>query len=99
MIELDVTLPDGRIVHVYDTGDDDRLPVLWHHGSPNIGSPHGGRDGVVPASHDRWLADRCPTAEPGVFPDDGHITVLDHGEAALAWIAGHRPPGSGVSTL
>lgn len=41
--ELDVTGPDGRTLHVYDTGggagDDDRLPLLWHHGTPNIGLP------------------------------------------------------------
>jgi pimeloyl-ACP methyl ester carboxylesterase len=32
---------DGRTLQAYDTGDvgDDRLAVLWHHGTPNIGSP------------------------------------------------------------
>ena len=37
--EFDVEMTDGRIVHVYDTGGADRFPVLWHHGSPNIGAP------------------------------------------------------------
>jgi pimeloyl-ACP methyl ester carboxylesterase len=40
--ELDLKLGDGRILHVYDTGADEgsgRLPVVWHHGTPNIGSP------------------------------------------------------------
>lgn len=39
--ESDLTLDDGRTLHVYDTGDDtrDRLAVFWHHGTPNIGSP------------------------------------------------------------
>ena len=36
--ELDVTLPDGRTVHAYDTGGPG-LPVLWQHGTPNIGAP------------------------------------------------------------
>ena len=37
--ELDVDLGDGRTLHVYDTGGDDRLAVVWHHGTPNIGAP------------------------------------------------------------
>ncbi|WP_420116853.1 alpha/beta fold hydrolase [Micromonospora sp.] len=39
--ERDVPLPDGGTLHVYDTGDDGtgRLPVVWHHGTPNIGAP------------------------------------------------------------
>lgn len=38
--ETDVRLDDGRTLHVYDTdGDPDRLAVVWHHGTPNIGSP------------------------------------------------------------
>ncbi|SCF40970.1 Pimeloyl-ACP methyl ester carboxylesterase [Micromonospora matsumotoense] len=39
--ECDVALPDGGTLHVYDTGDDGtgRLPVVWHHGTPNIGAP------------------------------------------------------------
>jgi pimeloyl-ACP methyl ester carboxylesterase len=38
MIELDVTTQDGRVLHVYDTGGDG-VPVVWHHGTPNIGAP------------------------------------------------------------
>jgi pimeloyl-ACP methyl ester carboxylesterase len=42
-IELDLTLDDGRTLHVYDTGaagdDDGRLALFWHHGTPNIGAP------------------------------------------------------------
>jgi hypothetical protein len=37
--ELDVTAPDGRTLHSYDTGGDDLLAVVWHHGTPNIGAP------------------------------------------------------------
>jgi pimeloyl-ACP methyl ester carboxylesterase len=42
MVEMDLPLPDGRTLHVYDTvadGADDRLPVFWHHGTPNLGAP------------------------------------------------------------
>ncbi|GGJ70998.1 alpha/beta fold hydrolase [Deinococcus aquiradiocola] len=40
LTERDLTLPDGRTLHVYDTGGQDaRLTVLWHHGTPNVGRP------------------------------------------------------------
>jgi pimeloyl-ACP methyl ester carboxylesterase len=39
--ETDLTLSDGRTLHVYDTGPagEAALPVLWHHGTPNTGAP------------------------------------------------------------
>ncbi|WP_127129374.1 alpha/beta fold hydrolase [Georgenia sp. SYP-B2076] len=40
--ELNVEVGAGRTLHVYDTGGHDaadRLPVFWHHGTPNIGAP------------------------------------------------------------
>ena len=41
MIEQDLQLGDGRRLHVYDTGPGEggRLPVVWHHGTPNVGAP------------------------------------------------------------
>jgi pimeloyl-ACP methyl ester carboxylesterase len=41
MIERDVPVGDGRVLHVYDTGPQDggRIPVVWHHGTPNLGAP------------------------------------------------------------
>ncbi|TDD17936.1 alpha/beta hydrolase [Kribbella turkmenica] len=72
MNETDFRLPDGRTLHVYDTapGDDGRLPVFWHHGTPNLGTPPeplfeaGDRLGI------RWLSFDRPgyggsTAAPG----------------------------------
>jgi hypothetical protein len=38
MMERDVRLPDGRSLHVYDAGGDG-FPVVWHHGTPNLGAP------------------------------------------------------------
>ena len=35
-METDLTLPDGRTLHVYDTGSG--FPVFWHHGTPQIGA-------------------------------------------------------------
>jgi pimeloyl-ACP methyl ester carboxylesterase len=40
--ETDLESSDGRTLHVYDTsedGADARLPVFWHHGTPNNGAP------------------------------------------------------------
>ncbi len=41
MDETDLRLTDGRTLHVYDSapGDDARLTVVWHHGTPNLGVP------------------------------------------------------------
>jgi pimeloyl-ACP methyl ester carboxylesterase len=36
--ESDVRVPDGRTLHVYDTGGDGS-PVVWLHGTPNLGPP------------------------------------------------------------
>ncbi|HEY3513683.1 alpha/beta hydrolase [Kribbella sp. NPDC051137] len=41
MDEIDFRLPDGRVLHGYDSapGATDRLVVVWHHGTPNLGTP------------------------------------------------------------
>ena len=36
--ETDLTLADGRTLHVHDAGGPGH-PVLWQHGTPNIGTP------------------------------------------------------------
>lgn len=36
--ETDLELVDGRTVHFYDRGGNG-MPVFWHHGTPNVGSP------------------------------------------------------------
>ncbi|WP_089012906.1 alpha/beta fold hydrolase [Micromonospora inositola] len=71
--------------------DDDLAYVsTWGFDPPRIASPvlllHGGRDGMVPPSHGEWLARHCPTAELRRYPEDGHISVLTHAEAALEWL-------------
>jgi pimeloyl-ACP methyl ester carboxylesterase len=47
---------------------------------------HGGRDRVVPSSHGEWLAHRCPSAELRLYPDDGHISILNQSAAAMEWL-------------
>ncbi len=40
MTELDVTLRDGRTLHVYDVGDPEGNAVVEHHGTPGSGLPY-----------------------------------------------------------
>ena len=40
MNEIDINVADGRVLHAYDRGGDG-LAVVWHHGTPNIGTPPG----------------------------------------------------------
>lgn len=41
MLEPDVQVSGGRTLHAYDTApvDGERVPVMWHHGTPGLGSP------------------------------------------------------------
>ena len=71
--------------------DDDLAAVgAWGFDPADIVAPtlflHGGRDRVVPSSHGEWLARRCPSAELWLRPDEGHISVLKHGPAAMGWL-------------
>jgi pimeloyl-ACP methyl ester carboxylesterase len=75
--ESDLTLDDGRTLHVYDTGDagdtadtGDRLAVFWHHGTPNIGSPPRPLFATAERLGIRWIAHDRPgyggsTPHPG----------------------------------
>ena len=74
--------------------DDDLAYVApWGADPARVTAPtlllHGGRDRVVPPSHGGWLARRCPSAELRLLPDDGHISVLNQGAAALGWLRKH----------
>ena len=46
----------------------------------------GGLGGMVPSWHGEWLARRTPSAELWLRPDEGHVSVLNAGEAALGWL-------------
>ena len=55
----------------------------------------GGQDRIAPSSHGKLLADRIPSAELWLRPEDGHISVLSAGEVAMDWLLAHdnpRPP-------
>jgi pimeloyl-ACP methyl ester carboxylesterase len=71
--------------------DDDLAGVgAWGFDPADVVAPalfvHGARDRVVPASHGEWLARRCRSAELWLRPEEGHISILNRGAAALAWL-------------
>ena len=53
--ETDLRLPDG-VLHVYDTGGKDCLPLFWHHGTPNIGVPPEPLSEVAERLGLRWVS-------------------------------------------
>ena len=53
--ETDVELPNGRTLHVYDTGGPADLTVYWHSGTPQIGLPP-----IEAAPQIRWIAHDRP---------------------------------------
>ena len=74
--------------------DDDLAYVRdWGFDPADVTAPtlvvHGDADGMVPASHGRWLAARVPDAELWVEAGGGHISVLSRAEDALDWLAEH----------
>ncbi|MBB5376293.1 pimeloyl-ACP methyl ester carboxylesterase [Deinococcus metalli] len=74
-------LIDDDLAYVRPWGFDPadiRVPVLLLHGL---------HDRVVPATHSEWLAHHIPRAELRLTPDDGHLSILNHAESALEWIA------------
>jgi pimeloyl-ACP methyl ester carboxylesterase len=67
--EFDITLPDGRTLHGYDTGGDG-VPVMWNHGTPNVGAPPRPLLGLADELGLRWVSFDRPgyggsTAHPG----------------------------------
>jgi pimeloyl-ACP methyl ester carboxylesterase len=70
--------------------DDLAYVAPWGFAPEQVTTPvllvHGGRDRVVPSSHSQWLARRLPNAELWLRPEDGHISVLNSGVAALEWL-------------
>ena len=74
---------DDLLAYVAPWGFDPRqvrAPVLFLHGE---------QDRVVPCSHSEWLAQHSRSAELWLRPDDGHISVLNSGVAALNWLREH----------
>jgi pimeloyl-ACP methyl ester carboxylesterase len=98
---MDLTRPDGGTLHVYDTGTG-TLPVFWHHGTPNIGTPPAP---LFPASDPlgiRWISYDRP-GYGGSSPRPGRDIASAAGDVALIadalglerfGVAGHSSGGT-----
>ena len=78
--------------------DDDLAYVApWGFDPGQVTSPvlflHGGQDRIAPRSHAEWLSRHVRSAELWLRPDDGHISVLNSGAAALDWLREHASQG------
>lgn len=78
--------------------DDDLAYVTpWGCDPGQVSAPilfvHGTQDRIVPHSHAEWLAQRCPSAELWLRPDDGHVSVLSSSILALDWLREHARQG------
>ena len=71
--EADLGLSDGRTLHYYDTREgaaDDRVPVFWLHGTPNIGTPPEPLFAAAADSGLRWVSyDRPAYGGSSPYPD------------------------------
>ena len=87
MDETDFRLSDGRVLHAYDSapGEDDRLAVVWHHGTPGLGTPPAPLDVAAAELGIRWISFDRP-GYGGSTPAPGRtvgsvaadlVTVLD----------------------
>jgi pimeloyl-ACP methyl ester carboxylesterase len=76
--------PDGMV--------DDNLAYVapWGFDPGQVSPPvlflYGGQDRITPSSHGEWLARHICSAQLWLRPDDGHISVLSSGAAAMDWL-------------
>ncbi|WP_309572616.1 alpha/beta hydrolase [Deinococcus sp.] len=80
MVHGPAPLIDDDLAYVRAWGfnpQDIRVPVLLLHGA---------LDRMVPATHSQWLSHTIPRAELRSTPGDGHISILNHAQAALEWL-------------
>lgn len=81
---LDIRLDDDRTLHAYDTGDEGRLAVFWHHGTPNIGAPPEPLFATADRLGLRWVSYDRP-GYGGSTPNPGRTVAAAAGDvAALA---------------
>lgn len=72
--------------------DDDLAYVTpWGFDPSAVGAPvlllHGDSDRVAPPAHAEWLARAIPGAQLRMMPGEGHVSVLNHADEAIAWLA------------
>jgi pimeloyl-ACP methyl ester carboxylesterase len=77
--EFEVHVGD-RVLHAYDTEDGD-LPVVWHHGTPNVGTPPAPLSGDGDRLGIRWISYDRP-GYGGSTPVPGRDVTSAAGDAA-----------------
>jgi pimeloyl-ACP methyl ester carboxylesterase len=84
--EADLELGDGRTLHYYDTREDSsdtRVPVFYHHGTPNVGAPPeplfaaAAENGLRWVSHDRpAYGGSTPHADRDIASAAGDVAAI-----------------------
>jgi pimeloyl-ACP methyl ester carboxylesterase len=86
--EADLDLPDGGRLHICDTGPPDGgradLVVVWHHGSPNIGSPPRPLFRTSAELGIRWVAYDRPGYGGSTLAPDREVASAARYTAAVA---------------
>lgn len=83
--ETDVLLPDGRVLHAYDTGPADAaVTVYWHHGTPSVGAPPEPLFAAATELGIRWLAHDRPGYGPSTRLPDRSVAAVAQDAAAVA---------------
>jgi pimeloyl-ACP methyl ester carboxylesterase len=87
---LDVVRPAIEGGPAGQVDDDVAYASPWRFDIAQITAPvlllHGGQDRIVPSSHGEWLVRQCPSAELLLYPDDGHISILNSSPQAMDWL-------------
>ncbi len=81
--EFDLTLPDGRTLHGYDTGGDG-TPVMWHHGTPNTGAPPKPLFALADELGVRWVSFDRPGYGGSTAHEGRTVATVARDAAALA---------------
>jgi len=82
---MDVPLTDGRTLHAYDVPvPDERLAVLWHHGTPNLGEPPEPLLAASAARGIRWVSYDRPAYGGSTPHPDRDVASAAHDVAAIA---------------
>jgi pimeloyl-ACP methyl ester carboxylesterase len=77
MTEFDIN-SNGRLLHGYDTGGGGDLVVVWHHGTPNVGSPPRPLFDTSQALGIRWVSyDRPGYGGSSPRPDRSVATAAE----------------------
>jgi pimeloyl-ACP methyl ester carboxylesterase len=85
----DLTLPDGRVLHWYDTAPGRPGPVVvWHHGTPGTGTPPAPLFDLATSLGVRWLGHDRPGYGGSDPQPDRDIAAVAADVAAVADAAG-----------